>query len=122
LTRTYFFGKISNLKRKIYALVQKAHDQDIGGLRGGKAANTIDGIARGIIADAGYGDRFIHTTGHGVGVEIHESPRVSKKDKTILKPGMVITIEPGVYLDGQFGVRIEDTLLVTEKGYEVLTQ
>jgi Xaa-Pro aminopeptidase len=82
----------------------------------------VDAVPRGIIARAGYAEQFIHTTGHGVGVEIHEPPRVSARDATILRPGMVITIEPGVYLPGQFGVRIEDTVLVTSKGREVLTQ
>jgi Xaa-Pro aminopeptidase len=122
LTRTYFFGRISSLKRNIYSLVKKAHDFSIKNVKSGRKASFIDGIARGVIKAGGYADRFIHSTGHGVGIEIHEAPRVSKKDSTVLKPGMVITIEPGIYLNGQFGVRIEDTVLVTQKGSEVLTK
>ena len=78
----------------------------------------MDAAARSLIKKAGYGKRFGHGTGHGVGVEVHEDPRVGPKAKDRLKPGMAITVEPGIYLDGRFGVRIEDLVLVTATGYE----
>ena len=85
------------------------------------AASVIDKAARDEISQAGYGDKFIHTTGHGVGIDIHESPRLSLKDNTVLKEGMVVTVEPGVYFAGRFGIRIEDTILIKKKGRKVLT-
>ena len=87
-----------------------------------RKAAQIDRIARDEIERAGYGRRFIHSTGHGVGVEIHEAPWVSPASTETLEPGMVITVEPGIYLEGWGGVRIEDTLLVTKTGYEILTK
>jgi Xaa-Pro aminopeptidase len=122
LTRTLYFGKINRLMRKVFSLVQQAHDTAIAHAGPGVKVKDLDKTARRIISSAGYGDAFIHTTGHGIGVEVHEAPRISGKDPAVLAPGMVITIEPGVYLPGQFGVRIEDTILITEKGNEVLTQ
>ena len=122
LTRTFYLGKISKSQNEVYGLVKKAYFGAIKAVRSGTACKTIDFIARNVIETGGYADKFIHTTGHGVGIEIHESPRLSKKDKTILKTNMVVTVEPGIYLKGRFGVRIEDTLLVTNKGCEILTR
>ena len=122
LTRTYFLGKMNNFQKRIFALVRDAHDHAIAGVRAGMKARAVDALARRFIAIAGYGKQFIHTTGHGVGIDIHEPPRLGPSDRTVLKPGMVVTVEPGVYLPGSFGVRIEDTILITEKGSEVLTQ
>ena len=121
LTRTFFLGKTINLRKRVYAVVKRAHKEALGKVRPGARACGIDKAARDVIRKAGFGDKFIHTTGHGVGIEIHEAPRLSAKDKTVLKTGMVITVEPGIYLDGDFGVRIEDTAVVTKKGREVLT-
>ncbi len=122
LTRTCILGKISHLTRTVYALTERAQKETIRALRPGIKARQADSVARSIIAEGGYGSRFIHTTGHGIGVEVHESPRLGPKDETVIKPGMVVTVEPGIYLSDKFGVRIEDTVLVTEKGCEVLTK
>ena len=91
-------------------------------MKSGIKASSIDKVCRDEIMDKGYGQYFIHGTGHGVGLEIHEAPTVNSKSKDILKEGMILTVEPGIYLNGKFGVRIEDTLLVKKKGYEILTK
>jgi len=122
LTRTFFFGKISENQHRVCDLVKKAHDLAIQSVKSGAKAFDVDKTARQIISLGGYGRQFVHSTGHGVGVDIHEAPRISAKDKTVLKPGMVVTVEPGIYIQGCFGVRIEDTVLVTKKGCEVLTK
>lgn len=91
-------------------------------LRAGIKASDVDGAARRIIEQAGYGKQFGHGTGHGVGLSIHEKPRLSAKDQSLLEEGMVVTIEPGIYLPGWGGVRIEDTVLVLNGGCRVLTR
>ncbi len=121
LTRTFFLGKTNGLQKRVYAVVGRAHKHAMARVKAGASAASIDKEAREIIKKAGFGDKFIHTTGHGVGMEIHEAPRLSSLDKTVLKAGMVITIEPGIYIEGDFGVRIEDTVVVTKKGREVIT-
>lgn len=121
LTRTFFIGKQNNQQTKIWNIVKLAHDKALTNVKQNIKASDIDLFAREEIKKEGYGKNFIHTTGHGVGLNIHEAPSVSSKSKDILKESMVITIEPGIYLDKKFGVRIEDTVLVTKKGYKVLT-
>lgn len=118
MTRTVAVGDVSDEQKKIYDIVLKAHLEGLKAVKAGVSGYDVDKVCRDIISDAGYGDYFGHGTGHGVGLEIHEEPRVSPKGETILKPGMVITVEPGIYLPDKFGVRIEDTVLVTEDGYE----
>lgn len=121
LTRTVFLGTIPTQLRRIHQIVQRAQSAGISAVRRGVRASEVDRVARKVISQAGYGPRFIHSTGHGVGIEIHESPFVSPAGQTVLQPGMVITVEPGIYLPGVGGVRIEDTLVVTETGSERLT-
>ena len=121
-TRTFFYGKADAEFKKVHAIVAASHRKGIKALKSGIKASTIDKICRNEIMDKGYGQYFIHGTGHGVGLEIHEEPRVNAKSKYVLKEGMVLTVEPGIYLNGKFGVRIEDTLLVKKNGYEILTK
>jgi Xaa-Pro aminopeptidase len=122
LTRTFFLGTITPLSRRVYETVARAQKLAIQAVKPGVKAAQIDRIARDEIERAGYGRRFIHSTGHGVGVEIHEAPWVSAASQDVLEAGMIITVEPGIYLPGWGGVRIEDTLLVTRTGYEILTK
>lgn len=122
LTRTFFLGRISPLGQTIYNTVARAQKLAIEAVKPGVKTAQIDRIARDEIERAGYGRRFIHSTGHGVGVEIHEPPWVGPTATDTLEPGMIITVEPGIYLQGWGGVRIEDTLLVTKNGYEILTK
>ena len=121
LTRTFFVGKTNKYQQKVWDIVKLAHDKALISVKQDMKASDIDSLAREEIKKEGYGKNFIHTTGHGVGLNIHESPSIGSKSKDILKESMVITIEPGIYLDKKFGVRIEDTVLVTKKGYKVLT-
>jgi len=121
LTRVFFLGKINRLYRRIYALVAKAQDIAIKKIRPGVRAGVIDAASRKYIESKGYGKNFVHCLGHGVGLDIHEMPNISGKSQEILKEGMVFTVEPGIYLPGKFGVRIEDMVLVTKRGCEVLS-
>ena len=121
MTRTIVVGEPEEKHLLIYDLVLKAQLESLAAVAPGKTGVEIDTIAREIIGDAGYGEYFGHGLGHGVGLEIHENPRLSKTDQTVLQPGMVVTVEPGVYLPGFGGVRIEDLVLVTEDGHEVLS-
>ncbi len=121
LTRCFFLGKMSPLHKKIHEIVWEAQRAGIKKAAPGVTCREVDEASRSVIRKYGYADLFGHSTGHGVGLEIHEAPGVSSSSDTVLKPGMVITVEPGVYLPGKFGVRIEDTLLITNKGKEVLT-
>ncbi|MDD5259977.1 MAG: aminopeptidase P family protein [bacterium] len=122
LTRTLFLGKINKLYQCLYDLVAAAQDEAIKSIGPGVRTESIDQAARSVITKAGYGNYFIHSTGHGLGLETHESPRLSNKDTMILQPGMVVTVEPGIYLPNCAGIRIEDVILVTATGREVLTK
>lgn len=121
MTRCLFWGKPTKLYRELHDLVHRANRAAIRAIRPGVPCCDIDAVARHIIAKAGYGKAFEHSLGHGVGLFIHESPSFSLRCKTLLKPGMVITVEPGIYLPGRAGVRIEDDILVTRPGCEVLS-
>ncbi|OIO38563.1 MAG: hypothetical protein AUJ71_02780 [Candidatus Omnitrophica bacterium CG1_02_49_16] len=122
LTRPSFLGRMNNLYKKIYEIVWTAQRRGIRKACPGVLAGDVDAACRETIRNSGYGKYFGHGTGHGVGLEVHEAPTISPRSKTVLRPGMVITVEPGVYLPGRFGVRIEDMLLITNKGNEVLTR
>lgn len=121
LTRVVFLGKINVQAKKIWTLVKDAHDISLKTVKSGQKCSFIDESVRLVIQKAGFADNFIHGTGHGVGLDIHEYPSISQKSKDILKEKMVITIEPGIYFKGKFGIRIEDTVLVTKNGYKILT-
>ncbi len=108
-------------QREVFEAVLAAQQAAVAAVRAGVTCDAVDDAARSILRAAGWAKQFSHSTGHGVGLEIHEGPRVAKAQKTKLEAGMVITIEPGVYLPGRFGVRIEDMVLVTDTGAEVLT-
>jgi Xaa-Pro aminopeptidase len=121
MTRTVHLGKASSEARRLYLAVLDAQQAAIAAVRAGATASEIDRAARSELKRARLDRYFTHSTGHGVGLEIHELPRLAAGNDTILETGMVITIEPGVYLPGNCGIRIEDMLLVTERGYDVLT-
>jgi Xaa-Pro aminopeptidase len=121
LTRMVWTGSIPRELGTIYGVVREAHDRAIAAVRPGVRAVTVDGVARRVIQRAGYGSRFNHALGHGMGLDVHEAPRLGKASRDVLEAGMVITIEPGIYLPGVGGVRIEDDVLVTEDGCQVLT-
>lgn len=113
--------KPSKLYLRVYSLVLEANEAAIAAARPGMSVKALDNVARSIIRKGGFGKCFGHSLGHGVGYEVHEAPTVSRKGKMVLEPGMVLTIEPGIYLEGNLGVRIEDLVLITENGCEVLS-
>ena len=121
MTRNIAGPRPSKLYRKVYGLVREANERAIAAAKGGISAARLDAVARGFLEKNSFGKAFGHSLGHGVGLEVHEAPAVSRMSKTVLKPGMVITIEPGVYLPGNLGVRVEDLVLITEEGCEVLS-
>lgn len=116
MTRTVAVGDISDEQREVYDIVLKAQLAGLDKVKAGVKACDVDKTVRDIITEHGYGDYYKHATGHGVGLEIHEQPTVSPKSSYILSSGMVITVEPGIYLPGKFGVRIEDMVAVTSDG------
>ena len=118
MTRTVAIGNVSDKQREIYDIVLKAHLKGLSAVKAGVSGFDVDKVSRDVIREAGYGEYFGHSTGHGVGLEIHEPPYASMKSKDILKEGMTLTVEPGIYLPDEFGVRIEDTVLVTKEGFE----
>ncbi|WP_223066528.1 M24 family metallopeptidase [Paenibacillus caui] len=122
ITRTVAVGKPSDQLREIYDIVLEAQLNGLAKLGPGMTGREADALTRDIIAKYGYGEQFGHSTGHGLGMEVHEAPRLSKLSDDILKPGMVVTVEPGIYLPGVGGVRIEDDVVITETGIRRLTE
>ena len=122
MTRTLFFGNITQKFIEIYNIVLNAQTIAIEHVRSGISCSDIDGLARDYIANSGYGNFFKHSLGHGIGLRIHESPRISTISKDVLKENMIITIEPGIYLPNKYGIRIEDNILVQKNGYKNLTK
>jgi len=122
ITRTVCFGEPSEEFQKMFAAVLAANEAAIAISKPGVAMQAVDRAARQVIEDAGYGEYFIHRTGHGLGLDVHEPiPQIAEGVEQVLEPGMVFTIEPGVYIPGVGGVRLEDDVLVTEQGLDVLT-
>jgi Xaa-Pro aminopeptidase len=120
-TRTLASGPVGEREREVYELVLAAQEAALAAVLPGAGCAVVDGVAREIIASAGYGDRFGHGLGHGVGLEVHEGPRLAKGAEGTLAAGSVVTVEPGVYLPGELGVRIEDLAVVADAGPRVLT-
>jgi len=121
MTRTVFVGEPCEKIKEIYRVVYEAQQKVLDCIGPGMTTGEADAIARKSIEDAGYGDNFLHALGHGVGLAIHEKPFLKKDDNVSLEPGMVVTIEPGVYLPNVGGVRIEDLIVITEDGCDILT-
>ncbi|MCM8800800.1 MAG: Xaa-Pro peptidase family protein [Candidatus Omnitrophica bacterium] len=121
LTRVFFSDKITSFERNIYKIVLDSQRRAIDKIKTGILINKIDKVARQYITYRGYGGFFSHNLGHGIGLEVHEQPHISKSEEGELIEGMVFTVEPGIYLPGRFGIRIEDMVLVTKKGSEVLS-
>lgn len=122
MTRMIFTRPPTREQEKIYNLVLKAQTAAIDAMKPGIHCNNLDTLARKTISNAGYGETFVHSLGHGIGREVHEAPTLSTRSKDILKAGMVVTSEPGIYLPGKFGVRIEDMIAITSNGYKNLTR
>lgn len=122
ITRTIFLGEPTEKHREVYALVLAAQQAGIRAVAPGRTGKEVDAVARKIIEDAGFGEYFGHGLGHSVGLAIHEGPNLNMREERVLEPGMVVTVEPGIYIPDWGGVRIEDIVLVTENGCEVLTQ
>lgn len=121
LTRTLFLGKINSSFSRIYDIVRTAQARAIAKIKPQIKICRIDAAGRNYIVKKGLGKFFSHSLGHGIGLEVHEAPQISAREEGVLKPGMVFTVEPAVYLPGRFGIRIEDTCLVTSKGVEVIS-
>ncbi|HET9249873.1 MAG TPA: aminopeptidase P family protein [Actinomycetota bacterium] len=122
LTRTVFVGEPTDEQREVYGVVLAAQQAAFEAVRPGVAAQEVDRAARAVITEAGYGERFVHRTGHGIGLEVHEPPYIVEGNATLLEPGMTFSDEPGIYLEGRFGVRIEDQVAVTVDGAERLNE
>ena len=120
-TRTFAVGEVSSALRELYEVVLRAQQAGVDAVRAGVAGRDADAAARAVIADAGYGGNFGHGLGHGIGLLVHEAPALRPESGEVLAPGNVVTVEPGIYLSGVAGVRIEDLVLVTDEGCEVLT-
>ena len=120
MTRSFFYGDAPEEYLKIYELVRQANLAGIAAVKPGVKIKDVDNATRSVIADAGYGEFFTHRTGHGIGIEVHEYPDVNSINEMVIEEGMTFSVEPGIYLPNKYGVRIEDIVLVTKDGCEVL--
>jgi Xaa-Pro dipeptidase len=120
--RTFIIGKPTREQEAIFKIVREAQQATIDAIKPGVKVEDLDAIARGIISTAGYGKYFIHRTGHGIGLEVHERPFLREGDPTFVQPGMIFSVEPGIYIPDFGGMRHSDTILVTEDGHDVLTR
>jgi Xaa-Pro aminopeptidase len=121
ITRTVFLGKPTDKHKEIYTIVQEAQQTALDKLKPGMTGKEADAAAREVIKKYGYGDQFGHGLGHGIGMEVHEAPRLSPQSNVVLEPGMVVTVEPGIYIPQFGGVRIEDDVVITETGIQIYT-
>ena len=121
MTRTIVYGRADEKQKEIYDVVLQAQMTALQAIKPGMTGKEVDAIARDVIKEAGYGDCFGHSLGHSVGLEIHETPCFSPREESVIEPGMVITVEPGIYVEGFGGVRIEDVVVITENGCENIT-
>jgi Xaa-Pro dipeptidase len=121
VTRTTVFGKPAPRHEEIWRIVHQAQSAGIAAAKPGVTCESVDAAARKVIEQAGYGKYFVHRLGHGIGLEGHEAPYFAGNNETILGPGMTFTVEPGIYIQGEFGVRLEDDIVITENGCELLT-
>jgi Xaa-Pro aminopeptidase len=121
-TATFILGPPDARQERVYQVVKQAHDRAIEAIRAGVSCRSIDEAARSWIDGQGFGESFMHGTGHGVGLDVHEYPRLTAQSEAILEAGMVVTVEPGVYLPGLWGIRIEDLVVVQKDGCEVLSK
>lgn len=122
ITRTVGIGPLTDRHKEVYGVVKEAQQRALDGIRPGIAGRDADALARDAIAAAGYGERFGHSLGHGLGLAVHEGPRLGKQSEDILRAGATVTVEPGIYIPGFGGVRIEDDILITSQGNERFTQ
>lgn len=120
MTRTLVLGMANSWHKEIYTIVEEAQLKGLKAAQAGMTGRELDAVVRKVITDCGYGDYYVHGTGHGVGLEIHEMPNINKRGATVLQTGMIFTIEPGIYIPGKGGVRIEDTVVLTEEGARAL--
>ena len=121
MTRTIVMGPASELQKKLYSIVLEAQKRGVAAVKAGITGKELDAVCRDYIKEYGYTKEFNHGTGHGVGLEIHEEPVANTKSDTVFTENMIITVEPGIYITGTIGLRIEDSVIVKSDGYEVLT-
>jgi Xaa-Pro aminopeptidase len=123
MSRTIWLdGEVDSELARMHAAVLESQEAGIEAIRPGITGGEVDEVCRAVLRTHGYEDLFVHSTGHGVGLEIHEGPRLAPKSEDVLTPGNVVTVEPGVYVPGFGGIRIEDMVLVTDSGHRVLTE
>jgi len=122
ITRMALIGEAPDGYQEIHDVVERAVQAAMAAARPGVRAHVVDDAARGVITDAGYGEYFVHRTGHGMGVEIHETPYITASSQTVLDEGMVFSIEPGIYLPGRFGLRLEDIVILRADGPEIFSE